>query len=292
MIETYDAIIFGCGEGGKCMAWHLAKTDLRTAVVEQRYVGGSCPNIACLPSKNIIHSAGIAASVRAAAAYGTHAPSFTVSMAEVQARKRTMVDGLVAMHHRKFKESGAELVMGWGTLTAGRTIEVTLNDGGTRTLRAEKLFLDLGAFATLPNLPGLADADAMDPCRTARHGHPARAPPHPGRRLYRVGIRPGHAPPRRRRHRLRAGRAPADARRPGHRRRRHRPAGQRRHHHRHRRRHPACLRPQRRRRHPARSWPRDHRHPPPGRPRQNPQHQGDRPGQGRRRPSPQPATSR
>jgi pimeloyl-ACP methyl ester carboxylesterase len=54
-VETYDALVLGSGEGGKYMAWHLARAGERVAVIEDRYVGGSCPNIACLPSKNIIH---------------------------------------------------------------------------------------------------------------------------------------------------------------------------------------------------------------------------------------------
>ena len=59
-IDTYDAVVLGSGEAGKSIAWHLGGANQRVAVVEQRYVGGSCPNIACLPSKNIIHSASVA----------------------------------------------------------------------------------------------------------------------------------------------------------------------------------------------------------------------------------------
>ena len=58
--ERYDAVVIGSGEGGKYLAWHLAQTGEKTAVVERRWVGGSCPNINCLPSKNEIWSAGVA----------------------------------------------------------------------------------------------------------------------------------------------------------------------------------------------------------------------------------------
>jgi pyruvate/2-oxoglutarate dehydrogenase complex dihydrolipoamide dehydrogenase (E3) component len=160
-VENFDAVILGSGEAGKYMAWHLASAGQRAIVIEDRYIGGSCPNIACLPSKNIIHSAAIAQSVRTAAAFGSRIDSFAVSMAEVQARKRTMVEGLIAMHQARFKASGADLVMGRGTFVADRTIEVSLNDGGRRTLHGDKVFLDLGAFATKPNLPGLDAAGAM-----------------------------------------------------------------------------------------------------------------------------------
>jgi pyruvate/2-oxoglutarate dehydrogenase complex dihydrolipoamide dehydrogenase (E3) component len=157
-IETYDAVVFGSGEAGKSMAWHLGARGQRVAVVEERYIGGSCPNIACLPSKNIIHSASVAQIVTTSAAFGTHAADVTVSMREVQARKRAMVDGLIKTHLDKFAAARCELVMGRGSFVAERTIEVALADGGTRTLRGDKVFLDLGAFASMPDLPGLADA--------------------------------------------------------------------------------------------------------------------------------------
>ena len=84
--------------------------------------------------------------------------SVTVSMREVQARKRAMVQNLIAMHLRKFSASGCEIVMGRGRFVGERTIEVALNGGGSRTLRGARVFLDLGAFASVPELPGLAEA--------------------------------------------------------------------------------------------------------------------------------------
>jgi pyruvate/2-oxoglutarate dehydrogenase complex dihydrolipoamide dehydrogenase (E3) component len=160
-MESYDAVVLGSGEAGKSIGWHLAKAGQRVVVIEDRYIGGSCPNIACLPSKNIIHSAVIAHNVRTAAMFGSHADGFAVSMSEVQARKRAMVEGLIAMHLGKFKSSGAELALGRGELVDERTIEVALNEGRTRVIRGDKLFLDLGAFAAKPEIPGLQSANAM-----------------------------------------------------------------------------------------------------------------------------------
>lgn len=156
-IDTYDALVLGSGEAGKSIAWYLGGTGKRVAVVEQRYVGGSCPNIACLPSKNIIHGASIAQTLTTSEALGSRVAE-NVSMREVQARKRTMVEGLVQTHLSKFASSGCELVMGRGSFIAERTLEVALNAGGTRTLRGEQVFLDVGAFASLPALPGLGEA--------------------------------------------------------------------------------------------------------------------------------------
>ena len=157
-MEHFDALVLGSGEGGKYLAWHLGKSGQRVAVIEDRYVGGSCPNIACLPSKNIIASAHVAHTVRHAAGFGTHARDVAVSMREVQARKRAMVEGLIAMYLQKFKENRTELVMGRGAFVSERTIEVRSPDGGVRRMTADKVFLDLGAFATLPALDGIEAA--------------------------------------------------------------------------------------------------------------------------------------
>ena len=159
-IETYDAVVLGSGEAGKSMAWHLGGSGKRVAVIEQRYIGGSCPNIACLPSKSFIHSASIAHTLAASEALGTRIAR-NVSMREIQARKRIMVEGLVQSHLNRFAASGCELVMGRGCFIAERTIEVALDDGGARTLRGDQVFVDVGAFASLPALPGLADAAAL-----------------------------------------------------------------------------------------------------------------------------------
>jgi pyruvate/2-oxoglutarate dehydrogenase complex dihydrolipoamide dehydrogenase (E3) component len=156
-IDDYDALVLGSGEAGKSIAWHLGGTGKRVVVVEQRYVGGSCPNIACLPSKNFVHAASIAHTLATSEALGASVAR-GASMREIQARKRTMVEGLVQTHLSKFAASGCELVMGRGCFVAERTIEVALNGGGTRTLRGDQVFLDLGAFASVPALNGLAEA--------------------------------------------------------------------------------------------------------------------------------------
>lgn len=159
--EQYDILVLGSGEGGKYLAWHMARTGLRTAVVERRWVGGSCPNINCLPSKNEIWSAKVANLVQHADRFGTQTGPMTVDMAKVRQRKRNMVDGLIAMHLDNYKTSGAELIMGTGQFTAPKTLEVHLNDGGTRLLTGNRVFLNVGTQAAFPDIPGLRDAAAL-----------------------------------------------------------------------------------------------------------------------------------
>ena len=159
--EQVDVLILGSGGGGKLTAWHMAGSGRRTAVVERRWIGGSCPNVACLPSKNEIRSAEVAHVTRSAAEFGTITGPVKVDMAKVRQRKRDMVQALVDAHLRNYKTSGAELIMGSGRFVAPRTLEVSLNDGGTRTLVGAQVFLNVGTHAAIPNIPGLEAAKPL-----------------------------------------------------------------------------------------------------------------------------------
>jgi pyruvate/2-oxoglutarate dehydrogenase complex dihydrolipoamide dehydrogenase (E3) component len=159
--EQYDILILGSGGGGKLTAWHMASSGRRTAVVERRWIGGSCPNVACLPSKNEIRSAEIAHLARNAAQFGAITGSVKVDMAKVRQRKRDMVQALVDAHLHNYKTSGAELIMGNGRFVAPKTLEVSLNDGGARTLVGAQVFLNLGTHAAIPNVPGLEAAKPL-----------------------------------------------------------------------------------------------------------------------------------
>lgn len=159
--ERYEVLVLGSGEGGKYLAWHMAKSGNRTAVVERKWIGGSCPNINCLPSKNEIWSAKVADLVHHAAKFGLVTGSTAIDMGLVRQRKRDMVDGLIAMHLDRYKASGAELIMGAGRFVAAKRLEVHLNDGGTRVLAGDRVFLNLGTDATIPLIPGLADAGPL-----------------------------------------------------------------------------------------------------------------------------------
>jgi pyruvate/2-oxoglutarate dehydrogenase complex dihydrolipoamide dehydrogenase (E3) component len=112
--ENYDLLILGTGAGAKLLAWTFAGRGQRVAAVERKYVGGACPNIACLPSKNVIHTAQVAQYVRRSEEFGVSIDSFRIDMPAVRERKRRMVQGLVDTHLSLFKESGAELIMASG----------------------------------------------------------------------------------------------------------------------------------------------------------------------------------
>ena len=147
-IDHYNNVVLGSGEAGKYIAWTLAKQGERTAVVERQWIGGSCPNIACLPSKNVIHSANVASLFSRAAEFGVAIPSFSVSMEAVRARKREMVETLVNNHLGNYEKSGAELILGEGCFTAAKTLEVKLRDGGIRHISSDRIFLNVGTHAS------------------------------------------------------------------------------------------------------------------------------------------------
>src|SRR6202040_3190001 len=161
MPERFETLVLGSGNGGMYLAWHMARSGRRTAVVERKWIGGSCPNINCLPSKNEIWSAKVADLVHHAAKFGLATSPAGPDMERIRQRKRDMVEGLVAMHLEKYRASGAELIMGAGRFVAPKTLEVRLNDGGTRGLTGDRVFLNLGTHGTIPPIRGLAEAGPM-----------------------------------------------------------------------------------------------------------------------------------
>src|SRR5215831_629065 len=159
--ENYDLVVLGSGVGGKLIAWTSAQKGQQAVVVERKYVGGSCPNIACLPSKNIIHSAKVASLFYRSEEFGVTKENVRINMNAVRERKRKMVHNLVDIHLENYRKSGAELVMGTGRFVAPKIIEVALNDGGKRTFRGKNVVIDTGTRATLELIPGLLEAGPL-----------------------------------------------------------------------------------------------------------------------------------
>ncbi|GAB7522121.1 mercuric reductase [Paraburkholderia sp. 2C] len=160
-LEQVDTLILGSGQGGKLLAWHLGNAGQRVAVVERQWVGGSCPAVACLPSKNEIWSARVAHLAQHAADFGTITGAVKTDLARVRQRKREMIARENAAHLAFYESSGAQLIMGRGQFTAPKTIEVTLNEGGTRTLSGNQVVINVGSHAAIPDIPGLADAQPL-----------------------------------------------------------------------------------------------------------------------------------
>jgi pyruvate/2-oxoglutarate dehydrogenase complex dihydrolipoamide dehydrogenase (E3) component len=160
-VEEYDLVILGGGTGGTLAAWTFAGRGQRVAVIERKYVGGSCPNIACLPSKNVIHSAKVASYLRRSEEFGIAKRDFTVDMRVVRERKRKMVSGWNDAYLGNYKDTGAEFILASGRFIGPRTLEATLPDGRMRQLRGTNVIINTGTHAFLDATPGLREAQPL-----------------------------------------------------------------------------------------------------------------------------------
>jgi pyruvate/2-oxoglutarate dehydrogenase complex dihydrolipoamide dehydrogenase (E3) component len=159
--EEFDLVILGGGTGSTIAAWTFGAQRQRVAVIDRKYIGGSCPNIACLPSKNIIHSAKVASYVRHSVDFGIACDSFKVDMHRVRDRKRRMVTGLNEMYLENYRNTGAELILGAGRFIAPRTLEVSLPDGTARQLRGANVIVSTGTRPAIGAIPGLPEAQPL-----------------------------------------------------------------------------------------------------------------------------------
>jgi len=130
-------------------------------VIDRKYIGGSCPNIACLPSKNIIHSAKVADYVRRSAEFGIGVDDFRIDMSAVRGRKRRMVSDLNALYIGNYQKTGGEFILATGRFVAPQTVEATLPDGSVRRLRGANVIVSTGTRAAIDPLPGLAEAQPL-----------------------------------------------------------------------------------------------------------------------------------
>jgi len=160
-VEDFEFVFLGGGKGGKSLAIELAKAGHRVAVIERGMIGGSCINVACIPTKALIRSARVANVANEAAAYGVHVERAQVDMPAVRDRVGRVVQGLVDINLAGFKAAGFDLILGTGRFTGPRTLEVKLNDGGVRMLRGDRVYINTGTHADVPQVPGLRESSPL-----------------------------------------------------------------------------------------------------------------------------------
>jgi probable pyridine nucleotide-disulfide oxidoreductase len=158
--EHFDILVFGGGKAGKTLAIDQAKAGKKVALVEAGMIGGSCINIACIPSKTLIRSADVAHSVAISSQFGLQVEGSREDLAAVASRTAKVVAEMVATNQASFDASGMTLIKGWGKFVGPKTIEVE-TDGGSRTVHGDKVFINLGTTAEIPDVPGLAEARPM-----------------------------------------------------------------------------------------------------------------------------------
>lgn len=160
--ENFDLLVVGGGKAGKSLAMDLAAAGQRVAMVERGMIGGTCINVACIPTKTLVNSARLLAVTRRAAEFGITIPaSPAIDIDLLRARKEDVVGTMVAGQRKSFLGSGMDLVIGQARFTAPRTVEVT-DDGGTRrTLSGTNVVVNTGMVPLVPELPGLRAAKPL-----------------------------------------------------------------------------------------------------------------------------------
>jgi probable pyridine nucleotide-disulfide oxidoreductase len=158
-IEDLDLLVIGGGKAGKSLAMDVARDGHRVAMVERGMIGGTCINVACIPTKTIINSGRILEGTRRATEFGiTGVENPRMDIDLLRHRKEDVVGTMVNGQLTSFTGSGMDFILGEATFVAPRTVEVALNDGGIRTLRGADVVVNLGTEPLLPDMEGLAQS--------------------------------------------------------------------------------------------------------------------------------------
>lgn len=160
--EKYDLVVVGGGKAGKSLAMLRAKKGDKVFMVERDKIGGTCINVACIPTKTLVSSARRLAEVRTAASYGVDLPGADLASARVdlqalRARKESVVGGMVEAHKRMFAAPGLDFVLGTAKFVGPKTVEATLADGSVRVVEGEKVLINTGTTPAIPPIEGLGD---------------------------------------------------------------------------------------------------------------------------------------
>jgi len=161
--ESFDAVILGSGQAGKPLALALANAGWKTAIVERKFVGGTCINFGCTPTKTMVASARVAYLARRGADYGVKTGPISIDMKKVVARKQAIIERFRNYGQQKMEATkNLDLIFGAAKFVDARTVEIALRDGGTRRLSAPKIVINTGGRPNKPPIPGLADVPTLD----------------------------------------------------------------------------------------------------------------------------------
>ncbi|OKS88561.1 mercuric reductase [Mucilaginibacter polytrichastri] len=161
-MKHYDAIVIGAGQAGSPLCRKLANAGKKTLMIEKRWIGGTCVNDGCTPTKAMVASAKAAYMAKHSDDLGVHIDGFHVNMKQVKKRKDEIV-----MQSRSGGQKAIEttenldLLFGEASFTGPKTIKVKRNDGGEEEVQADLIFLDAGATPMIPDIEGLKDIDYL-----------------------------------------------------------------------------------------------------------------------------------
>ncbi|MGH8801368.1 MAG: FAD-dependent oxidoreductase, partial [Casimicrobiaceae bacterium] len=154
MAQNFDAIVIGTGQAGPALAVRLGKAGQRTAIIERKLVGGTCVNNGCIPTKALIASARTAHIAARAADFGVVVePPVRVDMTRVKARKDAIVrQSSEGVTNWLMRAPNVSLIAGHARFEGTHAVRVN-----GELLEARQIFINVGARAAIPDLPGLAD---------------------------------------------------------------------------------------------------------------------------------------
>lgn len=160
MAEHFDIAVIGGGKAGKTLAMDMAQSGRKTVLIERSMIGGSCINVACIPSKTMFRSAKVAQTMRESSQYGLNAVESKPSMESIRARKRQIVETMRASNMQKFQESGLTLLMGEAQFVSQKELSIK-SDKRIEKVTADKIFINTGTRPFLPNIPGLNECQPL-----------------------------------------------------------------------------------------------------------------------------------
>lgn len=160
--EHFDAIVIGSGQGGSPLASELASNGKKTAIVERKYVGGTCINYGCTPTKTMVASARMAYVAGRAGEFGVNISSFDMDLAHVRKRKQEVVESFRNGTRRRLEDAqGLSVIFGEASFIDRKTISVQTDSGG-RTISGDLIFINTGARPAVPAIEGLSETAYLD----------------------------------------------------------------------------------------------------------------------------------
>ncbi len=158
-IQDVDLLVVGGGKAGKSLAMDRARAGWKVAMIERDKIGGTCINVACIPTKTLVASARSLIAARSAGEFGVVVEGEpAISLERLRSHKEGVVGGMVAAHEKLFGESGMDFVLGTARFVDERTVQVVVASGGTRTLRGADVVINTGTTPAMPQIPGMAQS--------------------------------------------------------------------------------------------------------------------------------------
>jgi pyruvate/2-oxoglutarate dehydrogenase complex dihydrolipoamide dehydrogenase (E3) component len=161
-LEKFDVIIIGSGQAGTPLCQAFVKAGKKTALIEQKFIGGTCINVGCTPTKTMIASAEIAYLAARSQAYGVNVGKWTVDLQRVRQRKDAIVTSFRKGHEKRIGASGVSLLYGRATFSGVKILEVLTDEGDKHTLNADTIIINTGGRPRIPDINGIKDISYLD----------------------------------------------------------------------------------------------------------------------------------